>query len=408
LRIALIAAAKRADSGQLRAELRLGGRSILEWQGDLLHTLGCERIICLCEEPGDAVIALQRAVEAGGGDFHTVRSNHQLASLVRPEDDLIILCDGLLADRANVLEWAFSDGALRHGVATIDAGNALATKHPADLERLDRDRHWAGLAIMPGKSAAQLNELPADGDPMSLLLRLALQSRTPCREMNATPRNWPLATDGEVLSKHERAMVEAAGFVPSSYGPTRALAAAVVRKMAPSGIERGFEVSAGAASFLMLIGLVFSSFGLGVVAILLAASGAFAATLSEAWGTLRERLWSRPFSDKLRLALNLGLDGCIAVILILALNTDIRPDGHSASLAANIALPILSLGLLHLGGFGRMGRFAAFWSDRTLHLVVLAIAAGVGVLTEAIAVIGIAVLADLLLRGRSSSLGPES
>ena len=67
MRTALLAALKRTDTGELRAELMLAGRSVLAWQVALANDLACERIICLYDAPSEEVFALQREVEAAGG-----------------------------------------------------------------------------------------------------------------------------------------------------------------------------------------------------------------------------------------------------------------------------------------------------------------------------------------------------
>jgi len=98
MRTGLIAAVTRTATGELRAELPVAGRSVLAWQVALMRDLGVERILCLCEDVRGEVLRLQHDVEAGGGAFHALKGFAALPALVRAEDDLIILRDGLVPD----------------------------------------------------------------------------------------------------------------------------------------------------------------------------------------------------------------------------------------------------------------------------------------------------------------------
>ena len=108
MRTALIAALERTDSGALRAGLPLAGRSVLARQVDLLRAVGCERILCLCEAADGDVLRVQHMVEAAGGTFQALRGFAHLPALVRADDELVILADGLLPDRA-LVQRMFAD-----------------------------------------------------------------------------------------------------------------------------------------------------------------------------------------------------------------------------------------------------------------------------------------------------------
>ncbi len=406
MRIALIAAVKRTTSGELRAELMLGGRRVLEWQADLAQALGCDRIICLCDAPTNTILALQRAVEGAGAEFHAIRGNIQLTSLVRTDDELVMIRDGLVIDRQTALNSVSSGEVSGLGIATLPANDVLAQSYAEDFERIDRDRHWAGLAIMRAGQVQQLADLPPDGDPMSLLLRLGLQGRTQCRDIGAVleqPQNWLLAVDDEMLAKREATLIDAAVTVPSALSPSKAVAAATVRALAPRGIESGAEVGVAIACAAMLAGVALTGFGYGIVGLALAAVAAFAGNFADALASLRENLWSRKRSGKLDLARVICIECGAALAAVLA-----YVQFSDAGLTAKIALPILALGLLYLAGKPGKTRLASFWSDRALHLALLAIAATSGHLDAALAVFGLLALADLLLHDMLPSAKSES
>ncbi|MBX9728897.1 MAG: hypothetical protein K2X31_08320, partial [Sphingopyxis sp.] len=105
MRIGLIAALRRSEDGTaLRAALPLAGRSVLAWQAALLQSLGVERVLCLVDAPMGAVLDLQHELEARGVQFHALKGFAALPALVRAEDDLIVLADGLVPDAALVRE----------------------------------------------------------------------------------------------------------------------------------------------------------------------------------------------------------------------------------------------------------------------------------------------------------------
>ena len=398
MRTAFLAAVKRTTTGELRAELALGGRSVLAWQVDLVRALGCKRIICLCETPGGEVLAQQRRVEAAGGEFHAIRSNLQLVSLLRADDELVLLLDGLIADVETVKSCAISqtapEGPLRKSIATIGADHPFAKAYPEDFERIDKDRHWGGFAVMRASQAQKLADMPPDSDAISLLLRIALQARVECARLEADALdsgNWMLATNHASLARAETALIEGSATIPSWAGPGQAIAALIARKIAPRGLESGCEISAIVAIFLALSGVVLSGFGLGAWGIAIAAVAAFAATLSNGWGRLRGALWSQGKSNRFSNALAIAIDVLAAVSLMLAI-------GIREALPPMLALSPIAIGLARvLGGKGE-APLNTFWRDRTVHLSGFAVAAGFGILTELLALFALGAVLQLLLR----------
>ncbi len=394
MRTALISAVKRTDAGQLRADLMLGGRSVLAWQVELARGLKCERIICLCENAGENVLSLQQLVEQTGGEFHAIRSNLQLASLIRADDELIMLMDGLLADREVIARFTSADGMLKKGIATIPANHMLGGDHHEDFELIDRERRWAGFAEMRAGQVHKIADLPPDSDAMSLLLRLGLQSQLECRELSSDALEgdrWLLAVTGDGLAEREKALISQSSTIPSLTGPGRALAASLVKQITPRWLENGVEVSAATAAFLLVFGVILAGFGFGTAGLGVAAAGAFVGAISNSWAGLRQRLWSTKRGGRLSYALHIGTDLAATLILILVY-------GLAPNLVTQIALPILTVGIAHYAERVVADRPAAFWQDRSLHLAFFAGAAAMGFIGEAMAVFSIAALAQLLIR----------
>ena len=327
-------------------------------------------------------------------EFHAIRSNLHLVSLVRAGDELVMMLDGLLPARDAVLNFAGPADTMSKGIATIAAHHVFSESNSDDFERIDRDRNWAGLAIMRAGQVQKLADLPPDGDAMSMLLRLALQAKVECRDLGSETldgQRWLLAGRAETLAKRERALVTASASIPAWTGPGRALAATIVKGIAPLWLDVGPEASAVLTSFFMIAGLALTGFGYGAVGLGAAGLGAFFGAASVAWAELRERLWSSKFSSPFHRYVPLGIDIAAIISLILAY-------GWYAIPVTQLALPILALGLARLAARDRKEISADFWKDRFLHLTGFAIASATGFLGEALAVFALAALVQVTLR----------
>jgi len=398
MRTGLIAALQPTEAGALRADLPLAGRSVLAWQVALLQSMGVERVLCLCANTGGEVLRLQHMVEAGGAAFHALSGFAALPALVRAEDDLIILRDGLLPDPALVRALVGDGPALKRMIAALPADHPLAAAFPEDFERIDAARHWAGLLVMRGAAVQQLADFPGDADAVSVLLRLALQTGTPCRDLSAddlTPDHWLLAESPFAVQQHEQALIERAAPRGDWRAPLTALALRLVRGFAPRGLAQGAQVSAGLALVALLGGVIAAALGAASGALALAAAGAFAARVSGAYATLAARLARQAASRAPYRALGLAVDALAALILWFAL----APWPQWAPLA--VCGP-LTIGLARLTAHdGSADALVAFADDRASLMLLLALASAFGLLPGAVAVLAMALLAALLLRARA-------
>ncbi|MDP5103998.1 MAG: hypothetical protein NWP98_08735 [Erythrobacter sp.] len=288
----------------MRAELLLVGRSVLGWQVALLRDLGAERIICLCDNAAGEVLRLQHEVEASGAAFHALKGFAALPALVRAEDELIILADGVLPDVALVRAVAGTNPspetqakveALHKGVACLPVDHPLTGAFPDDFERIDAARCWAGVLVMRGAPVQQLSDFPADADAVSVLLRLALQSGTPCRDLGTSvlaPQSLLLADSAQAVAAHQTAMLAAVTSPPDWRAPTQALAAVLVRRLAARGygLGHGPAITTGAALAVMLAGAAAAAWGAPAIGLAVTAIGTFAAQLSGGFTDLAQRL----------------------------------------------------------------------------------------------------------------------
>jgi hypothetical protein len=393
MRVGLIAAVTRTDTGSLRAELPLAGQSVLAWQVDLLQMLGVERVLCLTEGAAGEVLRLQHGVEASGAKFHALHGFAAIPALVRAEDDLIVLRDGLVPDPILVREL-FGDGeVLQRVIASMPASHPMAQAHPIDFERIDAARHWAGALAMRGAPVQQLADFPADSDAFSVLLRLALQAGTPCRDLTATqltPQRWLLADGPAVAAKQELALIADAAKPADWRAPGAGLAGLTVRQIAPRGLRQGGLIAGAIALTLMAAATLMAALGLPVPALAAAAFSAFAGQVSDQFSAMALRLrLSRPTTRA-----RWGLAEAIDVLAMLALWFVLAPWPQWQPLAV---LGPLTVGLARLAALRPTAAFAVPASDRTALFVVLACAAGFGVLPEVLACLALGLLAGLLL-----------
>lgn len=413
MRIGLIAALRRSEEGALRAALPLAGRSVIAWQAALLQSLGVERVLCLVdtsvetgvEESGGEVLDVQHALEAQGIAFHALKGLAAIPALVRAEDDLVILADGLVPDPAVVRTLLGGGGAVSgaaHGkggaiqraVATIPADHPLAAAHPEDFERIDAARHWGGVLAMRGAPAQALADFPADADAVSLLLRLALQAGTATRELSPrelVPESWLLADSVAAVTRHENGLIARAAPPADWRAPGRALAAAMVRAMVPRGLAQGPVMAGAAALVLLLTGVMAAAFGFGGAGLALAALGVLAAQVSHGFAMLAVSLRREEAGAVLRDVLGAAADGLAAIAAWFAL----APFPAWQPLAV---LGPLTIALARIVGRGGDGALAAAASDRAGLLLLLACAAGFGLLPEALACLALGLVAALLLR----------
>lgn len=398
MRTALLSAIRRTETGDLRGGLMLAGRSVLAWQADWARALGCERVICLSETPGEAVLNLQSEIESGRGECLVVKGNIQLAGIVRAEDELVVLMDGLVPDRSLSDHWQKPGGKLHHAIATLPADHTLASEHPEDFERLDRERRWGGIAVLKAAQVHKLTDMPPDGDAVSMLLRLALQAQVECKEL---PRDAfdtgeaVFALAPNQLARRELSLVEAGSGIPPWSGPGRALASLIVRKFAPKRLEGGVEAGIAAGVLFLAGGLALSLWGSAVAPLGMAAVGAFSIAVASAWSGLRARLWSTPRSRHWDLLASPLTDLAILGILLFSRYFEQGPDAERS--IELVAMPVLAIGLTHLLGREPDGAPSAWGRDRTLHCVFFAICAAAGYLSEGISIFALLALGILAL-----------
>jgi len=167
---ALIAAYHEAEEpgGGLRATLPLAGRTLVERQARLAASAGAVPIVILVERIPPPLLGAIDRMRSEGLKIAVARSAQEAAEAVHPDDSLLVMADGLVADEVHIERL-------------IEVGRSTLLTVP-DLrvddrfERIDAHSRWAGLALLDGALLKQTAAALQDWDLQSTLLRRAVQN----------------------------------------------------------------------------------------------------------------------------------------------------------------------------------------------------------------------------------------
>ena len=384
------------ESGTPRGLLRFAGQSVAERQIDLAVDLGAERIVCLVDTIDGDVIDLQDTAKNAGVKFTAVSGARSLLGQVAASDQLIVLGDGVLPQTALVRKHLGE----KPGVLVIPAEGAVEDGY----ERIDGEWAWAGALRASGAIVESLSQLPPDVDPISALLRIALQRGTrviPVDGAKAARGGWLLARDEDQLAVHQQAFLRRQASLHSIFQPVRALADRLALKIAGAALDRnatGFPAMAiGIVSALGAVaaaseGMIVAAFALLTLAAFLCDIGrSLDRILSGISQKKTGRQWSAPAAS-----------GVIKVAFV-ALCVLSAQDGPPVDYGV---LALLFLGLLRMVGQSAPSRWVEPVQDRTLMLAVIAVAASIGALKPALGIGCLAVVGLLLFVQRRKRLTP--
>lgn len=166
---ALIAAYhESAEPGVPRATLALAGRTVVERQARLAAAAGAAPIIVLVERATTELAAALDRLRRDRVPVQMVRSAEEAAEAVDPNDRLLLIGDGAVADRSQMSRLAAEGG---HAVLTVP-DNGFSEQY----ERIDGKSRWAGLAATDGALLRETAAMLRDWDMQSTLLRRAIQA----------------------------------------------------------------------------------------------------------------------------------------------------------------------------------------------------------------------------------------
>jgi len=363
---------------------RFAGKSVLAHQIDCAAHLGCERVLCLATVAGPDLGAAKAHAERAAMRFDAVETALRLQALVTADDEVVVIEDGMLPDRALLVE----NLSQRAAVLAFPEDPALEL----GFERLDATRAWGGALRTRGDSVARLADLPLDCDPTSALLRIALQAGARVIELDAAPLRdgtWQRRVERQAGQEAERRWVTRQLHLARFAAPGRAIAERMGLRWAQDiggGKWRHAPHATAALSGVLAAMAGFSGWPLAGLGLLLATSCALA--VASIFDRL-EGLGAPPRKS----APVLALAGGARDVLLGAL---ISMQVMTVPSWLGVVLPFILLSLLWLGEGTIRARWGALFGDRIALLLVLIPLAYLGLSTIALTALIVLALAALL------------
>jgi hypothetical protein len=366
--------------GLLRAELRIGGRSVARHQLELALAWQCERVVCVAAALSPELVQLQHLAEGRGARFHVITGPRALAGLVSAADEIFVLSDGLFASEPAIAVLEAGQGVV---VQPIESGLA------AGFERIDLNSASGGAMRVPGRLVAQLAELPPDCDAVAALQRLALQAGVARRQLPTIVEGqfWTLVrADAEAHAIEPRWVRQRLGVMPS-WTPGHWLALLSVRRFGAALLDSGSGTWGVLAGALVLVALSLGAgwFGQATLAFGFLGCGWI---VKEAYGLLR-RIEGRAVTA---LSASGSLGWLIDGVLVALAGWAVIP--HEGQFEPDRYFPaMMLLALLRLVPRALDAKWTALLKDRALLTVLLGGASLAG--EASLAVHGAAVLVAL-------------
>ena len=148
--------------------LPFGGQTVLEFQTRVAHAAGAAHIVVMVSNlPGEMVAAFDR-LRASGINVDVARDPRDAADRIHPDERLIVMSDGVVADRYSIAELSAST---HPTLLTIEDA-----PRNAGFERIDSTERWSGLAMIDGELLRETVAMLGDWTLSPTLLRAALQA----------------------------------------------------------------------------------------------------------------------------------------------------------------------------------------------------------------------------------------
>ncbi|MFZ1741959.1 MAG: hypothetical protein WAT93_03850 [Pontixanthobacter sp.] len=231
MRVAIVSAIEltSGEGGMPRGFARIAGRSILQRHVEFALESGCGQIVCLASNLTPELIDLQHFIEKSGARFQAIRDIKPLSGIVKASDEVLALADGL-AFPPDVAREALENG---KRILVFPADQAVGL----GFERIDRERAWAGVAMVSGGLVERLSNLPSDIDVQSSLMRLALQTGTQAVDisgLSVVGEQWVVVNGDEPRAQFETRWLDQNSKPTTWISPVRAMvdraATAILRR----------------------------------------------------------------------------------------------------------------------------------------------------------------------------------
>lgn len=363
-------------------QTQVAGKSLARRQLDFALAAGCERIIVLGNGASAEAVALRHAAEARGARVQGIGDAHGLLGAVPAGDELLVLSPGLLAEDRRALD------ALERGTAilVLSAGPGVA----AGFERIDLERAWAGVLVLPGRLVERLSDLPPDSEATAALLRIALQARVADKRLPdqvLAEGTWSIVGNSNDVALRQGAWLKRnLPSVSAGFGVSRIVARFALERLAIPLLDlpRASPGIWAGTSAALAAGAGAAAWGWPAAGFLLVALGALLAEFAAGLTRLRDAPFGPDGKRRWSQLLGWLVDGGLVASAALA------SDGGWLQ---RLFPPLVLLGVLHASRPHDWPRFAALLGDRALLALVFAVAAGFGLGEPAVMLVSLVVLA---------------
>ena len=303
---ALIAAKDDADPGPtLRATLPLAGRTLIEYQADLVLGAGAEHVVLLVERVPASLAEATERLRRGGARIDIARGPIDAIDRFHPDERILLVADGATAAPCAVKVLASEPD---HAVLTVPD----LAEHE-EFERIDAAQRWAGFALVDKAMLGSTAQMLGEWDLTSTVLRRLVQADARRIDALASGSARPVLARGPAdLGPIEAALLRRAEASDRNWVERfvhRLAAAQLIRPLIARGLDRGHVAVAAAA--MGWAAVLLALFGLFWAAVLLLPFAAILAATSRRMG----RIWAGPGgSDRL-----LGWVQDLAGLAVLAL-----------------------------------------------------------------------------------------
>ncbi|WP_121117945.1 hypothetical protein [Croceibacterium ferulae] len=369
-----------------------GARPLALQQLSFAAAMGCRQAIVVAEREGDESLALATRARSLGMTVRFVRDAHGLLGAVSAGEELLVLSPELLPEAPEVA------GQLQGGtsILTLPADGAIE----AGFERIDGERAWAGVAIIPGQLVERLADLPPDCDAAAALLRIALQAGVRERPLDGTVLEqgcWSLAPGGRARRLSGEAWLRRQLHWRGRHDVTGWAAATLIGRWLDPLLYRGGEPGGAFALSLLLLAVALVLPLAGLPAWGLAAL-ALAVLLQDLAGRLR-RMVAGPFAiggEQRRIARY--FTPVVDAVLLVALASAIGGDWMG-----RLFPPLVLLAALHAPGAERRPWHVGWAADRMALAGLLAIGTALGLAQVLTMVLSLALLVSDQLVARKAA-----
>nr|WP_236659713.1 hypothetical protein [Sphingopyxis lutea] len=206
--IALVGATETLPDGGLRALVTVAGETLIERQAARLADVGVTQIAVAVGAVPSELLATCDRIRRRGLTVTPVRSAADLLAMVRADDRLLLVADGLRAGPTHYAAIA------RPGSpAILVTGDTVLTQ---GFERIDAARRWGGLANISQPMVAELAAMPGEWDMMLTLLRVAVQAGS--RRLYCEPALFEQGEIAIVADRPTAAAIEQSSLQQVEYG----------------------------------------------------------------------------------------------------------------------------------------------------------------------------------------------